>query len=136
MRSINWTAVLLFWSPPLAFAEKPTGPLDLEPESLRPGLVVAYRSLTDGDATVHRIEPKPAFCLGHSSPHPRIAPRAFEAVWTGIIHVQDPSPISFSAFAGGDLTLQVDGATVLHGRGESDTSELKATAALDREPGL
>ena len=52
------------------------GPLDLEPEDLKPGLVAEYRSLADPKATVARIEPKPAFALGRSSPHPR-RPRKF-----------------------------------------------------------
>jgi glucose/arabinose dehydrogenase/mono/diheme cytochrome c family protein len=136
MRSLPWVAVALCLSPSFAFADKPAGPLDLETESLRPGLVAEYRSLIDPDAVIHRVEPKPAFYLAHSSPHPRIPPGPFELVWIGIIHLQDPSPISFSTFVGGELAMQVDGMTVLRGRGESDASELKPLAALAREPGM
>src|SRR5262249_44321229 len=136
MRSIPWVTALLCLSPGPALAQKPAAPLDLEPEHLKPGLVAEYRSLSDLDAAFRRIEPKPAFYLGHSSPHPRIPAGLFEVTWSGIIHLQDPPPISFSAFAGGELTVEIDRTTVLRGRGESDTSELKRTAALERESGL
>src|SRR5260370_9250462 len=113
MRSLPWIAVFLCISPCVALADESAGPLDLEAESLRPGLVAEYRSLTDGEATVHRVEPKPAFYLGHSSPHPRIPPGPFEVVWTGIVHLQDPPPISFTAFVGAELTVQAHAATSL-----------------------
>src|SRR5262249_42163209 len=54
---------------------KPAGPLDVEPEDLQPGLVALYRSVNDPDARLARTDAKPAFSLGHSSPHPRIPPR-------------------------------------------------------------
>src|SRR5262245_14450691 len=60
-------------------------PLDVELEDLRPGLPAVYRSLTDRDATLARVDLKPAFNLGHSSVHPRIPPGPFEATWSGII---------------------------------------------------
>src|SRR5262245_965183 len=78
-------------------ADKPA-PLDVELEDLRPGLVAVYRSLADKDAVVQRIDPKPAFTLGHSSPHPRLGPGAFEAVWTGVLFLKETAPITFDAF--------------------------------------
>src|SRR5262249_37282914 len=42
-------------------AERARGPLDVEAEDLRPGLAAVYRSLTDEAATLHRLDPKPAF---------------------------------------------------------------------------
>jgi hypothetical protein len=66
--------------------------LDIDPEALRPGLVAVYRSLAGDGQVLHQVDPKPAFTLGHSSPHPRIPPGPFEAIWNGIIKVQDPGP--------------------------------------------
>jgi len=78
------------------------------PEDLQPGLVAEYRSLVDPAATVTRVDPKPAYSLGESSPHPRIPPGPFEVVWTGFILIQDVDPITF----GGDATIEIDGRAV------------------------
>jgi hypothetical protein len=78
------------------------------PEDLKPGLVAEYRSLVDPSATLTRIDAKPAFTLGDSSPHPRIPPGPFEVVWTGFILIQDAEPLTF----GGDATIDIDGAAV------------------------
>src|SRR3954470_19103186 len=91
------------------------GPLDLEPGDLNPGLVARYQSVAQPRAAASRIEPKPAFYLGRSSPHPRIPPGPFEVTWTGVIAIKDPGPITFSAFVGGEATVTVDGVTVLDG---------------------
>lgn len=111
------------------------GPLDLEPEGVRPGIVASYRSLVDQDAKLQLIEPKPAFYLGRSSPHPRIPAGPFEVEWSGIIHLQEQSPLSFHAFVGGELTMDVDGVKVLQGRGLSDNAALSPKEILRREPG-
>lgn len=111
------------------------GALDVGPEDLRPGLVATYRSLVDPAATLHRIDAKPAFTLGHSSPHPRIPSGPFEVTWTGILLIQETTPITFHANLGGELSIVVDGTTVLRGRGESDTSRVGPGEPLSREPG-
>lgn len=116
-------------------ADKPK-PLDVELEDLRPGLVATYRSLADKDALLHRIDPKPAFTIGHSSPHPRIGPGPFETTWTGILFFKETGPIAFDAFVGGEVTMEVDGVTVLQGKGQSDTAQVGPKDALKREPGL
>ena len=116
-------------------ADKPAGRLELEAGELKPGLVAEYRSLADTKTTLTRVEPKPAFTLGRSSPHPRIPPGPFEVVWSGALSIRDPGPISFSAFVGGELTVTVDGVTVLDGRGATETSRLMAKETLNREPG-
>src|SRR5262249_35749660 len=72
----------------------------VEPEEVRPGLVGAYRSLTDQGAAFTRIDRKPVFYLGDSSPDPRLPPGPFEVVWTGVLYVKDPGPITFDAFVG------------------------------------
>src|SRR5208282_5140053 len=82
--------------------EKPAGALDVELEDLRPGLLAVYRSATDRDATLTRIDLKPSFTLGHSSVHPRLPPGPFEAVWTGVLFLKEPAPVAFSAFVGGE----------------------------------
>jgi cytochrome c551/c552 len=59
----------------------------------------------------------------------------FEVVWTGMLLVKDPGPITFRAFVGGQITVEVDGIAVLQGRGEIDTVRITGKQALDREPG-
>lgn len=119
-----------------ASPDRTDGPLDVEVEELHPGLVAVYRSTTDKDAVLARVDTKPAFTLGHSSPHPRLPPGPFEATWTGVLILKDKAPISFDAYLGGELTMQVDGVTVLQGRGENDTTLLGSKEALDRQAGL
>ncbi len=107
-------------------ADPPSGRLDLDVEDVQPGLVAEYRSIADSKASVTRIEPKPAFTLGRSSPHPRIPPGPFEVIWKGVISIRDPGPIRFSAIAGGEVTVRIDGRVVLEERGETDTSRIAA----------
>jgi mono/diheme cytochrome c family protein/glucose/arabinose dehydrogenase len=127
-------AIVVCLFPALA-AAPPPGRLDLEPEELRPGLVAEYRSLAEPTARLTRVEPKPAFHLGRSSPHPRLPPGPFEVVWSGVIAFRESGSVSFSALVGGEVTVSVDGATVLDGRGESDVSRVEAREPLQRPPG-
>jgi hypothetical protein len=46
--------------------------VEVEPESLKPGLIAEYRSLAEASNKLTRNEAKPAFFLGHSSPDPRL----------------------------------------------------------------
>src|SRR5215217_6538033 len=101
------TAALLLSLLPAAPAAGP-GRLDLEPDDLKPGLVAAYRSLSDPQATVTRVEPKPAFYLGRSSPHPRLPPGPFEVAWSGVIQIKERGPITFAALVGGEVTVTID----------------------------
>src|SRR5918995_1794122 len=110
-------------------------PLDVDPADLRPGLVAEYRSVADRKATAVRLEPKPAFSLGESSPHPRLPRGPFQVTWTGVLTVRDPGPITFSARLGGDLVVTVDGDRVLDGLGQPGASHLVGKGALNREPG-
>ncbi len=122
------TALLLLLAPTAA-------PLDLEPDDLKLGLVGEYHSLAEPKAVATRIDPKPAFTLGRSSPHPRIPSGSFEVTWTGVLSVRDPGPLAFSAIVGGEVTVTVDGITVLDGRGATDTSRVIGKNTLTREPG-
>src|SRR5262249_47772992 len=112
------------------------GPLEVEPEDLRPGLVARYRSLLDKDATLDRVEAKPAFRTGHSSPHPRIPPGPFEVIWTGVLALADTAPVPFHASVWGEVVRGVDGATVLKGRGEGETARARPGEPLNRPPGF
>jgi glucose/arabinose dehydrogenase/cytochrome c551/c552 len=133
------TAALLAFAVVPAVSADPTEPKGgrpaLDPENLRAGLVSTYRSLTERAATFTRVDPKPAFYLGHSSPDPRLPPGPVEVAWSGFLHVKDPGPITFEAFVGGQVRMEVDGALVLEGRGETDTSRVRGKKPLDRPPG-
>src|SRR5262249_37221120 len=108
----------------------------LNSDDLHPGLVAHYRSLADADAQLDRIDVKPAFTLGHSSPHPRLPPGPFEAAWTGLLELRDPGRIRFDAFLCGEATVEIDGVTVFEGRGERETAHVESGQPLTREPGL
>lgn len=128
--------VVFFLSGLGATPDVPKGPLDLEPEQVQPGLLAVYRSAVDREAELHRVEPKPAFFAGHSSPHPRLPAGPFEVAWAGILRVQETAAISFDAFVGGELSMEVDGVKVLEGRGLSARGHLGPKQALERPPGL
>src|SRR5262245_32997299 len=123
-------------SNPLYGEATQSGALDVEPEELQPGLVAHYRSLVDRQAELYRIDAKPSSYIGHSSPHPRLPAGCFEVVWTGILHLADPPPLTFDAFVRGEVTMEVDGVTVLQGRGESENSRVRSREPLRRPPGL
>jgi hypothetical protein len=84
-RSVFLAAMVLFaFTLPRSTAEEPakkTGSIDVEEETVHPGIVGSYRSLSDAQAVFARIDAKPAFYLGRSSPDPRIPPGPFEVVW-------------------------------------------------------
>src|SRR5205823_6767492 len=117
-----------------AGADKPSQPLDVEAEALRPGLVAHYR-VPGADVALARVEPKPAFYLGRSSPHPRIPPGPFEVAWTGLLILKDPGPLSFDAYLGGEVRVEIAGPAVLQGRGEQDTAQAKSREPVKPDPG-
>ncbi|MBL8793086.1 MAG: hypothetical protein JNM56_04215, partial [Planctomycetia bacterium] len=136
----RWAAVLttitlLSW-PTATFAQAPMGALDVELEDLQPGLSAVYQSLTEKDAVLRRLEPKPAFYLGHSSPHPRLPSGPFEASWTGVLLWKEPGPVTFDAYVGGEVTITVDNVVVLQGKGETDTAQVVGKTPLERAPGI
>ncbi|HYG75179.1 MAG TPA: hypothetical protein VEK08_09280 [Planctomycetota bacterium] len=105
----------------------------INPKSLSPGLVATYRS-PEG-ATVSRIEPKPAFSFGNSSPHPRLPSGVFSASFEGVIVLRGDAPFLFDAFVGGELTVKIDGDEVLKGRGESESAQVRSEQSLVRRAG-
>jgi mono/diheme cytochrome c family protein/glucose/arabinose dehydrogenase len=121
----------------LFFSQTPLAaqPEDAEPDEKRPGLIAAYKSLIDREAQWMRVEAKPAFMLGHGSPHPRLPAGPFTVVWTGLLWVQESGPLRFDAIVGGAITLDVDGVRVLEGRTTSDTTRVKGAKTFTRPLG-
>jgi cytochrome c551/c552 len=111
-------------------------PLDLEPGDRKPGLVAMYQSCANQLAHLTRVEAKPGFTLGRSSPHPRIPPGPFEVTYSGVIQIKESGPITFSAFVGGEVRVIVDDEIVLNGSGETDTAQVKGKKPLKRETGF
>jgi cytochrome c551/c552/glucose/arabinose dehydrogenase len=83
-----------------------------------------------------RIDAKPAFFLGLSSPHPRLPGGPFEVVWTGLVQLKDRSPIRFHALVCGELTVKVDDVLVLKGHGENQIAQIGPGPPLDRPQGI
>ncbi len=119
-----------------ATTEQP-GESKSDPPELQPGLVAQYHSLATADsrAALVRIDRKPAFRLGDSSPHPRIAPGPFEATWTGFIEVDSDDPVRFDALVGGELAIELGGVTVLDGRSEDERTLVRSDRAWERGAG-
>ena len=110
--------------PGVAAGTAPEDDGDKEGDAGQPGLVAVYRSLAAGGngASLTRIDLKPAFTLGRFSPHPRLAAGRFEVTWEGTLQQQADDPVRFGAYLCGDLTVSLDGAEFLRGRGPTETS--------------
>jgi len=106
-----------------------------EASPFRPGMLAELRSVASPNAVLQRVDAKPAFFLGEFSPHPRLPAGPFTATWSGMIHVADSGPISFSAFVGGEAKIIIDGVTVLDASNEDITRIVPGKAALTRDPG-
>ncbi len=101
----------------------------------RPGLVATYRSLERDGGTLTRVDLKPAFSLGRSSPHPRIASGPFEVVWKGFLSIVDADAIAFGAHLGGEVKVTLGGATVLEARSDREDAWIAGAPAVERRPG-
>lgn len=127
-------------------AERPPAPLIVQdpppperkplPARLSPGLIAEYRSLRpdDDQAALTRIDPKPAYSWGTSSPHPRL-PGEFRVVWTGAITLRQRGPVKFRSRIGGLVRVEVDDESVLLAKGETEDSLVEGTQKLDRPAG-
>lgn len=94
------------------------GPLDLDDDEVRAGLVAEHRSLVDAKAMVRQLEAKPAFRV-EGTIHPRLPVGRFQSTWTGVLAIRDPGPFTFSAIVTGEIKVTVDGAVVVEGKAEN-----------------
>jgi mono/diheme cytochrome c family protein len=124
---------VLLASPLFAQAKQPLDPDAIE---LRPGLTARYESLVGLGSSFTRIDLKPAFTWRESSPHPTFKPGGFRVVWSGVFLLRETEPVRFGAFVSGDLSVRIDGATVLKGKGKEVTSWIQGKESFQREPGL
>lgn len=104
--------------------------------ALLPGLIAEYRSEVDPAAVLARIDAKPAFSLGVSSPHPRMPPGPFVVRWRGLFLFNEPGPVRFSASVCGEVTILLDGNKVLSARGDRENTESKVGSEIRKPPGV
>lgn len=112
------------------------GQADEPAAALLPGLSASYRSLSDPAAEFWRIDLKPAFFLGRSSPDSRLPAGPFEVVWNGHIDLAGSTPVSFDAFVSGELMIEIDGVVVLQGRGIGETAVIGPGKTLELPAGM
>ncbi|HYV27050.1 MAG TPA: hypothetical protein VFA77_05930, partial [Candidatus Eisenbacteria bacterium] len=119
----------------------PSGkPITTAADQLAAGLVAEYRSLGAGGTTasplLSRIEAKPAFTLLDASLHPRIPPGPFAVRWSGMFDWRETEPTRFGAFVCGEVSLALDGVTVLAGKGTNLSTWIEAPATTTLQAGL
>jgi len=84
-----------------------------------PGLHAKY---TAGGKTVSRIDDDLSFDWGTAAPDVRLGqPRPFTAEWTAKLLVRKSERYTFHAFVAGEVTLKLDGKTILAGKTNSAT---------------
>src|SRR5688572_23043858 len=112
-------------------------------DDLREGLVLEVRSLS-GEERVASVDPRPALhpvdergAPAPWSPHPRISPGPFEAVWSGLIEVrEDEGALAFSAHLGGELEIAIGSVKVLEARSMDARVRVRGLGDLRLEEGL
>jgi mono/diheme cytochrome c family protein len=99
---------------------------------LEAGLTAVYRSLDPSltDATLVRIDAKPALAIGAASPHPRIPPGPFEVAWDGVLEQTGDSPVRFGGYVGGSVTVTLDGAVVFEAASDRQDRWIEASAPV------
>ncbi len=103
-----------------------TAPAQVEPESLRRGLVTTHRD--PGGAEVVRLEPTVALALGtNEAAHPRLAADGGTVTWQGFINVTRADSYRFRVRLRGSFRLTVGGKEVL-------AAESKDEVALKEGP--
>ena len=90
--------------------------IDPEEDDYPPGLLGTYQS---GNTQFQRIDPDIAFNWGKQAPLPQIPAGPFSADWTSLILVRQPGDYQISAYLEGELTVEIDGKTVLKGKRET-----------------
>lgn len=126
----RWWAIVgvILFAGPSALAQ--------EPASLEPGLIAEYRSEVDASARPVRIDAKPAFWLGTSSPHPRLPAGPFAVDWNGVLVLNEPGPIRFSAAVCGEVSIALDTETVFSARGDRESYESAPGPEIRKPPGV
>lgn len=134
------TALTLFPFSPCYSPKKRDDPVEVDDPAteIRAGLVASYRSLAadQRSQSVTRIDPKPAYTWGVSSPHPRIAPGPFEVIWRGLIDLRTNEPVRWSAFVGGQVTVRIGKSVVLEGTGKDLNARIDSSVPYQTGPGL
>jgi len=83
---------------------------DIDEEDFPPGVFARY---TAGGKTVERIDPDIAFSWDGFAPDERLPAGPFEAHWSSTLLVKQEGNYLLSAFVQGDVTVTLDGKTVL-----------------------
>lgn len=107
----------------------PTQIEHIDETTLIPGLVAHYRAAGPHGAMAHvaRIDAKPAFTWGASSPHPRLPPGPFEVEWSGQFVIHEVESLRFAAHVDGEVCVWLDGQCVLNGHGAADQSWIESS---------
>jgi cytochrome c551/c552 len=120
--------------------EKRDDPIEVDDPAteIRPGLVASYRSLAADQRSqfVTRIDPKPAYTWGVSTPHPRIAPGPFEVIWRGLIDLRTNKPIRWGAFVSGQVSVRIGKTIVLDGMGKDLNDRIDSQVPYQTGSGL
>lgn len=81
-----------------------------EDDELVPGLLARFSAV---GRTVERFDAGLSYDWGSASPDPRLPRGPFLAQWTGLLLVRQPTKYQFHAWLHGDVTVVIDGQTVL-----------------------
>ncbi|MEO2015281.1 MAG: c-type cytochrome, partial [Fuerstiella sp.] len=79
-------------------------------EDFPPGLLAKYSA---GEHTIERVDKVLSFDWGDAAPDQRLPPGDFSAQWSGSLLARLPGTHRFHAFLAGELSIEIDGETVL-----------------------
>ena len=107
--TIVLTALLLFLSG-LGFAQSPNDDQDDDVE-FRGGLIGTY--VDQQGTTVSRVDRSVAVAWDGTAPDRRLAAGPIQSTWTGYLMSQAPGAYRLKAYFQGQLSIELDGQTVL-----------------------
>jgi mono/diheme cytochrome c family protein len=116
----------------------PAGEPDVNPDSLRPGLVVFYRDAAK-PTPVEIVQLEPTIALtwkAMESPHPRLAPEEVSVRWEGHLNLLRPGPYRFSAWLRGRFRLRLAGKEVFAAEVSEAAPALKEGPEVRLEAGV